>query len=272
MDLDLRRGVLTRHALVVDAQGRRTRLVQRRIASQAQPHLAVLETELLAENWSGPLEVRSALDGTVANTGVARYRGLTSRHLVPAGQGLDEDGTLWLQVATAGSPLHIALAARTRATPHEPHRTSRLRDGWAADSTSSTAPPPRASTSARWPAPSTSCTAATQGWRSARTPSGWTPACPRRSAGSNSTCATGATGASGSPSTGTRSPSACARAASRRSASPSEARRRRSCRAEDGRAYLAETARHRPAVHVQRYAMSRADTALADLAADRVTE
>ncbi|WP_327068617.1 glycoside hydrolase family 65 protein [Kitasatospora sp. NBC_01302] len=133
MDLDLCQGVLTRHALVVDAQGRRTRLVQRRIASQAQPHLVVLETELLAENWSGPLEVRSALDGTVANTGVARYRGLTSRHLVPAGQGLDEDGTLWLQVATAGSPLHIALAARTRVTPPALHRSSRLREGWAAE-------------------------------------------------------------------------------------------------------------------------------------------
>ncbi|WP_280727580.1 zinc-dependent alcohol dehydrogenase family protein [Kitasatospora sp. MAA4] len=39
----------------------------------------------------------------------------------------------------------------------------------------------------------------------------------------------------------------------------------------DGRAYLAEAARNRPTVHVQRYAMSRADTALADLAADRVT-
>ncbi|WP_327068622.1 zinc-binding alcohol dehydrogenase family protein [Kitasatospora sp. NBC_01302] len=40
---------------------------------------------------------------------------------------------------------------------------------------------------------------------------------------------------------------------------------------EDGRAYLAEAARHQPAVHVQRYAMNRADTALADLAADRIT-
>ncbi|MFI6845216.1 zinc-dependent alcohol dehydrogenase family protein [Kitasatospora sp. NPDC050467] len=40
---------------------------------------------------------------------------------------------------------------------------------------------------------------------------------------------------------------------------------------EDGQAYLAEAALHRPAVHVQRYAMDRADQALADLAADRVT-
>ncbi|WP_232247412.1 zinc-dependent alcohol dehydrogenase family protein [Kitasatospora azatica] len=39
----------------------------------------------------------------------------------------------------------------------------------------------------------------------------------------------------------------------------------------DGRAYLAEAARHRPAVHVQRYRLDQADTALADLAADRIT-
>ncbi|WP_035805699.1 MDR/zinc-dependent alcohol dehydrogenase-like family protein [Kitasatospora mediocidica] len=40
---------------------------------------------------------------------------------------------------------------------------------------------------------------------------------------------------------------------------------------EDGRAYLAEAAPHHPAVHVQRYAMSRADIAPTDLAADRIT-
>ncbi|MQS15492.1 zinc-binding alcohol dehydrogenase family protein [Streptomyces kaniharaensis] len=39
----------------------------------------------------------------------------------------------------------------------------------------------------------------------------------------------------------------------------------------DGRAYLAEAARTRPAVHVRRYPLRQADVALADLAADRVT-
>jgi len=39
----------------------------------------------------------------------------------------------------------------------------------------------------------------------------------------------------------------------------------------DGRAYLAEAARHRPTVHVRRYPMAEAPTALADLAADRIT-
>ncbi|WP_405009789.1 glycoside hydrolase family 65 protein [Kitasatospora sp. NBC_01539] len=136
LELDLRRGVLTRHAVVVDGSGRRTKLVQRRIASQAQPHLVALETELVPENWSGPLEVRSALDADVSNTGVARYRLLTGRHLRPDGQGADPDGTLWLQVAAAGSPLRIALAARTRVhragTPLPVTRTDELRDGMAA--------------------------------------------------------------------------------------------------------------------------------------------
>ncbi|MET9182938.1 glycosyl hydrolase family 65 protein [Kitasatospora aureofaciens] len=113
LELDLRRGVLTRSALVVDERGRRTLLVQRRLASQARPHLLVLESTFTPENWSGPLEVRSALDGGVTNTGVLRYRGLTACHLVPAGQGVDEAGLLWLEADAVSSPLRIALCART---------------------------------------------------------------------------------------------------------------------------------------------------------------
>ncbi|MFI9159327.1 glycoside hydrolase family 65 protein [Kitasatospora aureofaciens] len=113
LELDLRRGVLARSARVVDERGRRTLLVQRRLASQARPHLVVLESTFTPENWSGPLEVRSALDGGVTNTGVLRYRGLTACHIVPAGQGVDEAGLLWLEADAVGSPLRIALCART---------------------------------------------------------------------------------------------------------------------------------------------------------------
>lgn len=113
LELDLRHGLLTRHALVVDAHGRRTRLVQRRVASQAEPHLLALETVLVPENWSGPLQIRSGLDGTVTNAGVARYRGLVARHLAPVGQGANGN-LLWLQVTTGSAAQRIALAARTR--------------------------------------------------------------------------------------------------------------------------------------------------------------
>ncbi|MET8629144.1 glycosyl hydrolase family 65 protein [Kitasatospora sp. NPDC004669] len=130
VELDLRRGVLTRRALVVDERGRRTRLVQRRLASQARPHLLALESTFTPENWSGPLEVRSGLDGDVANTGVARYRGLTERHLVPAGQGVDEAGLLRLEADAANSPLRIALCARVSASAARV--ATECREGWAA--------------------------------------------------------------------------------------------------------------------------------------------
>ncbi|MFJ5925594.1 glycoside hydrolase family 65 protein [Kitasatospora sp. NPDC092948] len=113
LELDLKRGVLTRRAVCVDGVGRRTRLVQRRIASQARPHLVALETQLTAENWSGRLEVRSALDGTVTNAGVPRYAGLASRHLTPLRQEAGPEGELWLEVLT-GPGRRIALAARHR--------------------------------------------------------------------------------------------------------------------------------------------------------------
>ncbi|MEU0939040.1 glycosyl hydrolase family 65 protein [Embleya sp. NPDC005971] len=113
LELDLRRGILTRDALVVDAADRRTRLRQRRLVSLAEPHIAALETVLTPENWSGPLHIRAALDGTVANTGVARYRSLAGRHLTPTAQGSEKEA-LWLRVQAVGSPFHIITAARTR--------------------------------------------------------------------------------------------------------------------------------------------------------------
>jgi trehalose/maltose hydrolase-like predicted phosphorylase len=135
LELDLRQGVLTRRALVVDGSGRRTRLVQRRLAHMAQPHLLALHTVLVPENWSGRLDIRSAIDGTVANTGVARYSGLNNRHLDPVGQGADGP-VLWLEVAAQGSPLHIAMAARTSvlhgARPSAVTRENEQRDGWTA--------------------------------------------------------------------------------------------------------------------------------------------
>lgn len=83
LELDLRNGVLTRACRFQDGQSRTTTLHQRRIVHMGQPHLAALETSLTAEDWSGVLEVRSALDGRVSNDGVARYRGLSNKHLVP---------------------------------------------------------------------------------------------------------------------------------------------------------------------------------------------
>src|SRR5512132_3842484 len=78
------------------------------------PHLAGLETTVVPENWSGSLEIRSALDGRVTNAGVERYRELDGRHLVPIEVGAAGDDTIWLQAETRTSGVQIAQAARTR--------------------------------------------------------------------------------------------------------------------------------------------------------------
>ncbi|OUD00016.1 glycoside hydrolase family 65 protein [Streptosporangium minutum] len=110
--LDMRRGVLTRLLRTRDSRGRITRLEQHRLVSMDDPHLAALTMTIVPENWSGTLEIRSALDGRVTNAGVARYRGLADRHLVPI-RGHAAHSVIELLTRTATSRVEIALAART---------------------------------------------------------------------------------------------------------------------------------------------------------------
>jgi len=117
-EIDLRKGVLTRLVRFRDEQGRQTRVIQRRFVHMTDAHLAGLETTVVAENWSGRLQVRSALDGRVVNAGVKRYRQLNNRHLVPVETALVGDDTIYLQVETSQSHIRIAEAARTRLLQH----------------------------------------------------------------------------------------------------------------------------------------------------------
>ncbi|MGW3368181.1 glycoside hydrolase family 65 protein [Streptosporangium canum] len=110
--LDMRRGVLTRLLRTRDSRGRITRMEQHRLVSMDDPHLAALTMTIVPENWDGTLEIRSSLDGRVTNAGVARYRGLADRHLVPI-CGHAAHGVIELLTRTATSRVEIALAART---------------------------------------------------------------------------------------------------------------------------------------------------------------
>jgi len=113
-ELDLRIGVLIRSFRFRDDEGRITAVTQRRIVSMAELHLAALETTIVAENWSGRVHVRSALDGTVTNAGVARYRSLRSDHLVPLSSEEVGEETIALVVETRDSHIRVGEAARTR--------------------------------------------------------------------------------------------------------------------------------------------------------------
>ena len=114
-ELDMATGILLRTIDFVDDQAREIQLTERRFVNMDMPHLAGLETVINVKNWSGNIRIRTALDGRVANTLVARYRELNNGHLDAITEGISEDGEIiWLQVETKQSHIRIAEAGRTR--------------------------------------------------------------------------------------------------------------------------------------------------------------
>ncbi len=114
VELDLRRGLLTRRTRFRDASGRVLCVAQRRFVSLRDMHLAAIETCFSVEGSPARLVVQSGLDGTVENSGVERYRSLGGRHLdhlVACQAGAE---TVCLEVETKDSHVRIALSARTR--------------------------------------------------------------------------------------------------------------------------------------------------------------
>ncbi len=114
LELDMKNGILRRTARVEDDDGRRTKLEERRIVSMADPHIAALQTTITAENWSGSMEICAALDGTVENKGVDRYKDLNSKHLEPMDSGAFDETCMFLKVQTSQSELRVAQAAKLR--------------------------------------------------------------------------------------------------------------------------------------------------------------
>jgi alpha,alpha-trehalase len=110
--LDLAAGALHITRDLRDAAGRETRIRERRMTDIQAPHLLAVEWTVTPLNWSGPVCVRSALDGGVTNAGVARYRAFDGRHLRPVDSAADATG-LRLTLETVQSAIRIGLAART---------------------------------------------------------------------------------------------------------------------------------------------------------------
>ncbi|GAA1050933.1 hypothetical protein GCM10009569_30520 [Arthrobacter russicus] len=114
-ELDLRRGLVVRRVTLTDPGGSRLDVAQRSFTSLHDPHLAVLETTITAQGWSGPVTVRAGIDASVRNTNVAAYIGSDSTHLTPA--VFRRTGEVILcEVETRQSAVRIATAVRTRLT------------------------------------------------------------------------------------------------------------------------------------------------------------
>jgi alpha,alpha-trehalase len=113
-ELDLKRGLLMRRVQLRDSQGRRSTLSSRRLIHMRDRHLAALEVTLTADDWTGPVVIRSALDGRVVNAGVERYRDLHNDHLDPVTAEVLGPEVMCLKVRTKQSELVVAEAARNR--------------------------------------------------------------------------------------------------------------------------------------------------------------
>ena len=111
-ELDLKRGLLLR-TIRFDQDGRRSIIRERRLVSMHDMHVAALEISLTPENWSGPLTIRSALDGRVVNSGAQLYRPFNNRHLEAVASEAFDDTGLLLLVRTSQSRIYVAQAART---------------------------------------------------------------------------------------------------------------------------------------------------------------
>jgi trehalose/maltose hydrolase-like predicted phosphorylase len=113
-ELDIRYATVVRHLRFRDLSGRETTLHSRRFVSMGDAHHAGIEWTLVPENWSGHVEVVTAIDGRVSNGGVARYRQLEARHLNPVSPRTFGPEVVALKAETRQSNLYISHAARTR--------------------------------------------------------------------------------------------------------------------------------------------------------------
>jgi trehalose/maltose hydrolase-like predicted phosphorylase len=113
-EYDVHTALVSRMLRFRDRAGRETSLHSRRFVSMAHLHQAALEWTITPHNWSGRVEVVSALDGRVTNRNVVRYRQLEGRHLDPVSPRTFGPEVIALRVRTRQSILRVAEAARTR--------------------------------------------------------------------------------------------------------------------------------------------------------------
>jgi beta-phosphoglucomutase family hydrolase len=124
--LDIHRGVLTRKVRFRDNGGREFMLQSRRLVHMAKPHVAALEWRLRPLNWSGMIEIRSAIDGSVVNGNVERYGDLSNQHIEVLETGWEGDDGMYLTVQTNQSKIRMTQAARTHVFEEdEPAATTR---------------------------------------------------------------------------------------------------------------------------------------------------
>lgn len=110
-ELDLKHGVSTRRATLIGLDGEQLTVVQRRLVSMHNPHVAALETILTARGFSGDVSIRAGIDASVVNSNVHNYA--STQHLADTTFTETDSTTVLCQAQTSQSRIGIALAVQT---------------------------------------------------------------------------------------------------------------------------------------------------------------
>jgi HAD superfamily hydrolase (TIGR01509 family) len=109
--LNMYDGIVSRIIEFKDKNERITRIESESIASMHNFHLMAVNYKVTPMNYSEKIQLRSALDGTVINNGVPRYRQLNSVHLEPVKE-TEKSDTFALHVKTNASDIDIFMQAK----------------------------------------------------------------------------------------------------------------------------------------------------------------
>lgn len=109
--INFKNGLLERYLIVEDKLGQQTEIKSERFASMENMMLAALKYSLKPLNYSGRIEIKSGINGSVINAGVERYKTLNSKHLNILNEGFEND-RLFVLVETTQSKHQVAVAAK----------------------------------------------------------------------------------------------------------------------------------------------------------------
>ena len=110
--LDIKNAEMTRTITFKNDKGQITQIRTRRIAGMHDSHLGGIQYKFTLINHSNSVTIRSTLDGTIINYGVARYRELNSKHLQPISVNHDNSG-ISLSVKTTTSKISIYVRSKS---------------------------------------------------------------------------------------------------------------------------------------------------------------
>lgn len=112
-EFDLLHGTSRQYLTVRSAGGRTTRFVVQQLNSLTGEHIAALRLTVLPVDWSGEVEVLSAINSDVENRNVDDDLQLTTRHLHTVGGELLDERTALVETRTTQSEVNIVVATRT---------------------------------------------------------------------------------------------------------------------------------------------------------------